>query len=145
MSPGLFLAFAPLALALFAGQGEVVGQAVSRLIVQDEVILRVPLAPRPFAPEIEWNERKGPRCIPAMAIRGAVLSGPGQVDFVVAGMNGRIRAKLDEDCPALDFYAGLYLQPDDERLCADRDAIHSRMGGSCMITTFRHMVPARRR
>jgi len=76
-------------------------------------------------------------------IRRALLSGPEQVDFILADRT-RVRAKFDEDCPALDFYGGFYLQPQDERLCADRDAVHSRMGGSCTIDKFRLLVPVRR-
>ncbi|MFL6752131.1 MAG: hypothetical protein ACJ8D5_02305 [Sphingomicrobium sp.] len=127
-------------LGLFAVQPGVVSESVTRLVIQDEVILRVPVLPRAFAPQIEWIERRGPKCIPAAAIRRAVLSGPEEVDFVLADRS-RVRAHFDEDCPALDFYGGFYLQPDDERLCAGRDAIHSRMGGSCTIERFRHLVP----
>lgn len=115
-------------------------QSVTRLVVQDEVILRVPVQPRPLAPQIEWVERKGPKCIPAAAIRRAMLSGPEQVDFLLAGRT-RVRAEFDEGCPALDFYAGFYLQPEDERLCAGRDAVHSRMGGSCTIERFKLLIP----
>ena len=71
--------------------------------------------------------RNASRCA---AIRRALLSGPRSVDFVLADRS-RVRAEFDEDCPALDFYGGFYLQPEDDRLCAKRDAIHSRMGGSC--------------
>lgn len=124
---------------LGAGPGEV-GQTVSRLIVQDEVIMRVPVAPRPLLPEIEWVEHKGPKCIQAGTIRWALLSGPSQVDFILAN-RARVRAQLDEDCPALDFYGGFYLQPADERLCARRDAVHSRIGGSCTIERFKQLVP----
>ena len=53
----------------------------------------------------------------------------------------RVRAHLDEDCPALDFYRGFYLQVEDDHLCAHRDAIHSRMGGSCTIDKFKQLVP----
>ena len=53
----------------------------------------------------------------------------------------RIRAQFDEDCPALDFYGGFYLQPQDESLCARRDAVHSRIGSSCMIERFKQLVP----
>jgi hypothetical protein len=117
-----------------------VGQSVTRLVIQDEVILRVPVQPRSILPLIDWKERKGPKCIPSAAIRRALLSGSEQVDFVLAG-GGRIRAELDEDCPALDFYNGFYLQPEDDRICAHRDAIHSRMGGSCTIDRFKQLVP----
>lgn len=130
-------------LGFLAVQPSAVQETVTRLVVQDEVILRVPVQPRPFIPQIEWIEHKGPKCIPAGAIRRAVLSGEeqiDQVDFVLADRS-RIRAKFDEDCPALDFYAGFYLQPQDERLCAHRDSIHSRMGGSCTIERFRQLEP----
>jgi hypothetical protein len=127
-------------LGFFAGQSTVVQQAVTRLVVQDEVILRVPVQPRPLVQQFQWVERKGPRCIPAGAIRRAILSGPEQVDFVLAN-RARVRAEFDEDCPALDFYAGFYLQPQDARLCAGRDAIHSRMGGSCTIERFKQLIP----
>lgn len=130
----------PLLLALFAAQPQMMEQSVTRLVIQDEVILRVPVLPRPVMPELKWEERKGPKCIPSAAIQRALLSGSGQVDFILAG-RGRIRAQLDEDCPALDFYAGFYLQPQDDRLCAGRDVIRSRMGGSCTIERFKQLVP----
>jgi hypothetical protein len=135
------LSLVPALLGLIALQPGAVGQTVTRLIVQDEVILRVPLQPRPMTAPIRWVERnKGPKCIPAFAIRRALLSGPDQVDFVLAN-RARVRAQFDEDCPALDFYGGLYLQPEDDRLCAGRDAVHSRMGGSCTIDRFKALVP----
>jgi hypothetical protein len=134
------LSLFPVLLGFFAVQPGVVQESVTRLIVQDEVILRVPVQPRPFLPEIEWIEHKGPKCIPTRAIRRAVLSGQEQVDFVLADRS-RVRAQFDEDCPALDFYGGFYLQAEDDRLCSRRDAIHSRMGGSCTISRFRQLEP----
>lgn len=140
MTPAIFLSLFPVLLGFFAVQPGAVQQSVTRLIVQDEVILRVPVQPRPFLPEIEWVEHKGPKCIPTGAIRRAVLSGKEQVDFVLADRR-RVRAQFDEDCPALDFYGGFYLQAQDDRLCARRDAIHSRMGGSCTIERFKQLEP----
>lgn len=130
-------------LGLFAAQPAAM-QGVTRVVVQDELIIRIPVQPRPYGPPIEWVERKASKCIPIAAIHGALLSGPEQVDFLT-GNGTRIRAKLDEDCPALDFYAGFYLQPRDERLCVGRDAIHSRMGGSCTIERFKQLIPKFRR
>jgi hypothetical protein len=140
VTPAIFLSLFPVLLGFFAVQPGAVQQSVTRLIVQDEVILRVPVQPRPFLPEIEWVEHKGPKCIPTGAIRRAVLSGEEQVDFVLADRR-RVRAQFDEDCPALDFYGGFYLQAQDDRLCARRDAIHSRMGGSCTIERFKQLEP----
>ena len=113
---------------------------VSRLVVQDEVILRIPVEPHSIAPQFDWQEKKGPKCIPAAAIRRISLSGDEQVDFILSG-GGRVRAKFDEDCPALDFYDGVYLQTNDDRLCVRRDAVQSRIGGSCTIERFRQLVP----
>ena len=136
--------FVPLLLGLFAVQPATVEQSVTRLIIQDEVILRVPVQPHPLFPDIEWIEKKGPKCIPAAAIQHALLSGSEQVDFILAN-HARIRAQFDENCPALDFYGGFYLQPRDARLCAGRDAVHSRMGGSCSIERFKQLIPKFRR
>jgi hypothetical protein len=130
----------PLLFGLFAAQPTAVGQSVTRLIIQDEVILRVPVQPRPLMPQIDWIEKKGPKCVPVASIQRALLQGSEQVDFVLVNRT-RIRAQLDEDCPALDFYGGFYLQPEDDRLCAGRDAIRSRMGGSCTIEHFKQLVP----
>lgn len=144
MSAGAIWSVLPLLLGLITAQPAAVGEAVTRLIIQDEVILRVPVQPRPLMPQMEWIEKKGPRCVPVAAIRRALLQGSEQVDFVLDN-HARIRAQLDEDCPALDFYGGFYLQPEDDRLCAGRDAVHSRMGGSCMIERFKQLVPKGRR
>jgi hypothetical protein len=144
VSVGSFWSVFPLLLGLFAAQPTAVGQSVTRLIIQDEVILRVPVQPRPLMPQIEWIEKKGPKCVPVAAIQRALLQGPEQVDFVLVNRT-HIRAQLDEDCPALDFYGGFYLQPEDDRLCSGRDAIHSRMGGSCTIERFKQLIPKFRR
>jgi len=130
----------PALLGLLGGQPGAVGQSVTRLIVQDEIIMRVPVQPRPLMPSFEWMEKKGPKCVPVTSIQRALLSGPEQVDFVLADRS-RIRAQFNEDCPALDFYGGFYLQLQDDRLCARRDAIHSRIGNSCTIERFRELVP----
>lgn len=144
MTAGAVLNFVPLLLGLFAAQPATVSQSVTRLIVQDEVILRIPVQARPLLPEFEWVEKKGPKCIPAAAIQRALLSGSEQVDFILLN-HARIRAQFDENCPALDFYGGFYLQPQDERLCAHRDAVHSRIGSSCTIERFKQLMPKFRR
>jgi hypothetical protein len=114
--------------------------AVSRLVQQNQTVLRVPVQPRPAMPHFDWKEHKGPTCIPIAAVRRALLSAPEQVDFIL-GNGSRVRAKFDKDCPALDFYGNFYLQSPDAQLCVERDAIHSRMGGSCPIKRFRLLEP----
>lgn len=136
-----FLALLGLISALLgsAAQSSDDDQVVRRVIVQDEVIFRIPIRPR-LSPSIEWIEHKGPKCIPANMLAGAVLSGPSSIDFVLRNRQ-RVRAKMDNDCPALDFYKNFYLQPDDEYVCAKRETIRSRVGGSCRIEKFRYLVP----
>jgi hypothetical protein len=53
-----------------------------------------------------------------------------------------VRAMVDDDCTALDFYDGFYVQPKDDRLCVRRDEIRSRMGASCRIEKFRSLTPS---
>jgi hypothetical protein len=140
VTPGTFISFLPLLLGMFSMQPQAVQTTVTRLVVQDEVILRVPVQPRPLLPRIKWDEKKGPKCIPGDAIRRVMLSGPEQVDFVLADRS-RMRAQFDEDCLGLDFYEGVYLQTEDDRVCARRDAIRSRMGTTCRIERFKRLVP----
>jgi hypothetical protein len=135
------LAFLGLFPALFgaAAQAPVEREVVRRVVIHDEVILRIPIRPRLSRP-IEWVERKGPRCLPANMLAGATLSGPSSIDFVLRNRQ-RVRAIMDSDCPALDFYGRFYLQPDDEYICAKRETIRSRIGGTCRIEKFRTLVP----
>lgn len=131
-------------IALFGGQPGAAGVAVTRVTIQNELIVRIPLEARPVMPQVEWVERKNAKCIAVGEIRQALMSGPDQLDFIM-GDHGRVRAHLDEDCPALDFYGGFYLQQQDDRLCAGRDEIHSRMGGDCAIVSLKHLQPVVRR
>lgn len=130
-------------LGLAAPPGPATPAQVRRVIVGRQIILRVPVRPLP-PPRFEWEEHKGPKCIAVDAIRGAMLSGPATVDFQLPDRQ-RVRADFAEDCPALDFYGGFYLKPEDDRVCADRDSIHSRIGGSCRIERFHRLVPKIRR
>ena len=142
MTIATFIALLPALLGL-AG-AEPPEERVRTLVVQDEILIRVPVRPRQLPAPLQWTERKGPKCIASSAIRAATLSGPEQVDFLLFDRR-RVRARLDNNCPALDFYAGFYLNSDDQRICAGRDAIRSRIGGSCMIDRFRELVPKLKR
>jgi hypothetical protein len=140
MIPAALAGLVPALLGLFAAQPGPVHRSVTRMVAQDEVILRVSVQPRPPLRRVVWVPRTGPKCIRVGAIRGAILSSTGQVDLILRN-RARIRAKFDRDCPALDFYNDFYLQLEDARLCAGRDAVHSRMGGSCMIDSFQLLEP----
>jgi hypothetical protein len=128
--------------ALFAMAGEAQQQqqpAVRRVVINEELIISIPIRPRPRQ-NVEWSEKKGPKCVPAQRIAGAMLSGPSSIDFVLRNRQ-RVRAIMDSECPALDFYGGFYLQPDDDRICAKRETIQNRVGASCRIERFRTLVP----
>ena len=135
-----FFASLPVLLGLSSAEP----RTVSRVTIEQTTIWRIPVRPHPNSPLVEWIETKGPKCIPAADIAGAMLSGPSSVDFVLRDRS-RVRARVDDDCSALDFYAGFYVQPDDQRLCVKRDEIRSRMGASCRIEKFRSLVPQFRR
>jgi hypothetical protein len=126
------------ALLGFAG-AQTAGEAarVRSVTIEDRIIMRVPVRPYPRG-DWRWVERKGPKCISTEDIRGAALVRPGHIDFMMFNRN-RLRAELSNDCPALDFYGGFYLNTDDNRVCAGRDEIRSRMGGSCGIDRFRRV------
>jgi hypothetical protein len=142
MTISVFIALLPALLGLAVADPLAQSTEVRTMVIEDQLIMRVPV--RPQTPRrIEWVERDGPRCITSKAIRGASLSTPGHVDFLLPRRQ-RVRAVLSEDCPALDFYSGFYLAPEDERICAGRDSIRSRMGGNCRIDAFRHLVPRQR-
>lgn len=122
-----------------AAQSSTDGDVVRRVVVRDEVIFRIPIRSRPPV-IVEWVEHKGPKCFPAAKIAGALLSGPQSLDFVLTDRT-RIRAKMDSDCQALDYYGRLYLQPADAMVCAKREEIKSRVGGACRIERLRLLTP----
>lgn len=136
----------PLSLPLFAwlasltGMAELQPVAVTRLVVQQEVLLRVPVIRLRRSPPIRWDEKKGPKCIAANQIVAAALGDERSVDFLLRDRT-RVRARMDDDCPTLDFYGNFYIQPRDERVCARREEIRSRIGGACRIEKFRRLVP----
>ena len=138
MTVASFLALIPAILSLAGVQSAGPQTRVTTMTVEHQIIMRVPVRPFALPRHIEWIEKKGPKCIPAASVRGAALSGPDHIDFILADRQ-RVRAELDDDCPALDFYAGFYLKREDERICARRDTINSRAGFGCEIRKFRRL------
>ena len=136
------LALIPALLAPVADQ-----RPVGTITIEQTTVLRIPVHPHPhprLGGLVEWHEGKGPKCLPLGAVGGAMLAGPNIVDFLTRDRQ-RFRARIDGDCTALDFYDGFYIQPQDDRLCARRDEIRSRMGASCRIQGFTSLVPTFRR
>lgn len=117
---------------------------VSRVTIRDEVIMRVPVIRPRIASPLPRVEKKGPKCIKAGDLAAATLTDDGNIDFLLRNRT-RVRARLERQCPTLDFYGGFYLAPADERICSGRDEIRNRMGQSCQIDRFRLMVPRTRK
>lgn len=113
---------------------------LTQVIVRERVIVRVPATTR-VPPVVRWKQKRGPRCIAADGFAGAAVMAPDSIDLLARG-GRRVRAELEDACPALDFYSGFYLSPsNDRKLCAGRDAIHARSGGECQIKRFRLLIP----
>jgi hypothetical protein len=119
----------------------------AQLTVRQQILIRVPVRMRPMPKAtipMEWKESKGPKCVAARSIAGATALSQKSFDLVLRDQS-RIRARLDRNCPALDYYYGFYISPDaDGQICADRDSIRSRVGGECEIDAFRKLRAAAR-
>lgn len=128
-----------------------------QVIVRRTVTIRVPArgrlndfrpnasdGDRPAPPRsVVWREQHAPRCIPMRSLLGVQWARDDSIDLLTSQQQ-LLRAKLDEDCRALDFHSGFYMVPSsDALLCEGRDVIHSRSGIRCTIDKFRLMVPVR--
>lgn len=125
------------------------GEIVRGEVRIQRIIVRVPrmdVTPASSAralPAINWVEKRTDRCVPVANLAAVSITRPDSVDLMLAG-GKRLRARLEQDCPALDFYSGFYLKPTaDGMVCASRDSIRSRSGGQCRISSFRMLVPGR--
>ena len=136
----MLLTLMPLMLGLAGSQADQEMPTAGRLIGERDVIFRVPVRPRAAGARVDWVKGDRFRCVHTSAIRGAVLAGSDHIDLLLPKRQ-RVRASFGGKCPALDFYGGFYLKTEDHRVCADRDSVHSRMGGSCQIEKFHRLVP----
>lgn len=117
---------------------------LAQLMIQQRVVVRIPAQPSlPVPRPLRWKEKRGPRCLPMAILAGAAINQPDSVDLYLRGQ-GPVRARLDDACPALDYYSGFYIQPTkDGMICAGRDRIRTRAGGQCGIDRFRTLVADR--
>jgi hypothetical protein len=116
---------------------------MAQILVQRSSIVRVPpAAPPPRLPQaVRWKEKGAPNCIKWSSLAAAMVSSPTTIDLIVRG-GTRYRVKLEKSCQAIDFYSGFYVKATkDGRVCEDRDSIHSRSGGECLIDKFKTLVP----
>lgn len=124
---------------------------VTQVRIQQHFVIRVPRpdtvrrisAPAAPLPPIAWVEKDADKCVKMQSLAGATITRPDSVDLFLSG-GKRLRAKLGNECPALDFYTGFYVKPTkDGMVCAKRDVFRSRSGGECRIKAFRTLVPQR--
>jgi hypothetical protein len=142
----------PLALAAIATPGADAQRVdYAQTTIRQRVIIRVPrmgppplpVGRRPISATTEWKEGKGPACVSADTMAGALISGTDTIDLVLRG-GARVRVQLDGACPPLGFYTGFYLRGSpDGMVCAGRDPIRVRSGASCPIKRFRTLTPKR--
>lgn len=112
-------------------------------VIEQHMVIRIRTFAAPEAPKpVVWKEHRGPKCVRLDSLGGAAVTQPNSVDLVLRG-GQHIRAQLESPCAAQDyFYAGFYVVPStDGQMCAGRDLIHARIGGDCMISRFRKLVP----
>lgn len=130
------------------------GGRLAQYVIEQRVIIRVPMMrgrrpaeergeDRPPPEKMEWEERKGPRCVQVTQLRAASLSSSQAIDLMLRDST-RLRARFNRDCRAEDLYSGFYVRPDEDGfLCAGRDRVLARSGASCLITDFRRLTPKR--
>ncbi len=120
---------------------QVVIQVPRMTVTRTAVITRMP--PRAPSPPPPLVERKADDCVKLDRIVGFSVNQGDSIELLIND-GSRLRAKLGSNCPALGFYSGFYVKPhQDGRMCARRDTIRSRSGGTCSIDAFRRLVPAR--
>lgn len=130
-----------------APAGQVTGIELAQVTIRGHIVIRVPSRVREAAPTpqltparpIKWAEKKGPKCIAADQLGGAIVAAD-YVDLVLRG-GDRVRAELDGDCSGLGYYGGFYVKPSaDGQVCAGRDSIRTRSGDQCTIRKFKKLV-----
>ena len=136
----LLLALAPAATSEDAMPNRV---DMAQLTIHQRIVIRIPRMPhrepRSEPKPLRLIEKKGPKCVPAGALVGAIVQQTDSVDLLMID-GTQVRAQLENDCPALDFYSGMYMkQNEDGLVCARRDSIRSRSGGTCRIDGFRRL------
>jgi hypothetical protein len=81
------------------------------------------------------------RCVGVDHVAGAVVLGDRAVEMTMTD-HSRWRMNFDAACPALSFYQGFYYRRAVAgRLCAGRDAVISRAGGTCAIASIVRVRP----
>lgn len=125
------------------------GIQLAQMHIEQWVVVRIargtvapPAPPIPRPIELpQWREKHADKCVKTEKLVAALGSNEDSVDLLLID-GKRLRAKLQANCPAIDFYEGFYIKPQkDGKLCAARDSLRLRSGGQCGITEFRSLQP----
>lgn len=139
----ILLALAPAAMA--SEPAPMDGVALAQLTIHQRIVIRIPRLdapppmpmPMPRSPRIV--EKKGPKCVSMDTLAGAVVTSANTIDLLT-NEEDQFRAHLADNCPALDFYSGVYIKRTaDGMLCAKRDVLRSRSGSACEINGFKRL------
>lgn len=92
------------------------------------------LAQLPVRPQVRrYEESKPEKCVRVEEIAG-VETGSGNRLLLFLRDTGLLSVNLEKSCRARDFYAGFYVERnDDGKLCVERDTLQSRNGARCDI------------
>ena len=120
-------------------QRVVIRIAPSPPTAREEILARLPRRQM----ETRFEEVAFDRCVPVQSIAGVA---PVQQNRLLLFMRDRrvLSAALERACDAQAFYAGFYLERnDDGMLCTGRDKLQSRAGASCEVAQFSRLVALR--
>lgn len=94
------------------------------------------------APGPRWKEKKMGKCL---AIGGIAAVQYRDVNKLILYLRDRriVSATLEKACRAADFYSGFYVARNgDGMLCTGRDALLSRSGANCQLSSLRQLIDA---
>lgn len=103
----------------------------------------MPMDPAALDPErgSRFYERKMGKCLPLADIAGIQPVSDSRLLFILRD-DRLVSVQLQKGCQAREFYSGLIVKrPEDGQLCVKRDALLSRSGASCQVSSFRQLVP----
>lgn len=105
---------------------------------QAQKVRSVPVHPLHPMASHDWRVGKARSnlCIDSDRIAGAVIMDQRTLDVVLRG-GERYRLSLESECPQVGYYGSFYYQVSTAgQLCAGRDRVMGRAGGSCKVRSI---------